>query len=353
MNWTAFSSLLEKENGKKDSFGHFSIQPRSFIKKVFSSDAFSKEKMDRKLKSFSTEFRKFIQLQLLSLGNLNPEQFPLSLAAHVLSDESNEAGSDVDLDRLGKEILNQFLRYGGRIEEIDRVKKIHSRWGKGFSLTLEGHPEAFESQFLIMNFPLHHSSSLLGKRGVKGLRETKKIEPAYVMVPLFLGIQEKVIPVGMKELLVSILDLDQPYEDGNLLFLSLSPKGDTAKAPAGKRALTVEGLIDFRKWNPSRLPDFQQGVMRHLNRLIPFLDEFMEFVDFQWAGDQVSRWTYPSFLYETTSDFYWKEGSRSVQGVKSRVFHGQRKFSLFRGEGRNLQRVKRGPTDFEEIFVTL
>jgi len=34
-----------------------------------------------------------------------------------------------------------------------------------------------------------------------------------------------VVPVGMQDLLVSILDLEKPYEEGNVLFLSLVPKG--------------------------------------------------------------------------------------------------------------------------------
>ena len=190
--------------------------------------------MDKRLSPFSREFREFIQLQLISWGNLYSDRFPLSLGAHILLDETNELNPDFDLEKMEKEILDQFLQSGGRIEEIERVKKVNLGWRKGFTLSLEGDPRVFRSQFLIFNSPLHRISSLLGKKGKELLKWGKKIKPLYVMIPLFLGIHEKVIPVGMKDLLISILDLEKPYDDGNVLFLSLSPKGDETKAPEGK-----------------------------------------------------------------------------------------------------------------------
>ena len=60
-------------------------------------------------------------------------------------------------------------------------------------------------------------------------------EARSVVFPLFLAVQEKVIPVGMKDLVISLQDLEKPYDGGNLLMLALSPKGDGARAPEGKR----------------------------------------------------------------------------------------------------------------------
>jgi hypothetical protein len=230
---------------------------------------------------------------------------------------------DLDLEKLEKEILNQFLRSGGRIEEIDRVKKINLGWRKGLTLSLEGDSRVFQSQFLIFNSPLHRISFLLGKKGKELLKWGKKIKPLYVMVPLFLGIREKVIPVGMKDLLLSILDLEKSYHDGNVLFLSLSPKGDETKAPEGRRALTVESMMDVGKWEQTLLVDYQQGVMKHLYHLFPFLENYIEFVDFQWASDHVPKWSYSSFLYEATSDFYWGEGVVPMSMSKNIYFVGK------------------------------
>ncbi len=318
--------LLEKVTWKKHSPAFFPFRRRSLIKNIFSFDPFPKEKMDKRLFPFSKEFREFIQLQLLSRGNFYSDRFPLSLVTQVLFDGTNELNSDIDSEKVEKELLNQFLRSGGRIEEIDRVKEMNLGYRKGITLTLEGSPAVFRSQSLIINSPLHRISPFLGRKR-KGLSKwEKKIKPLYMMIPLFLGIHEKVVPVGMKDLLVSTLDLEKPHDDGNLLFLSLSPKGDETKAPEGKRALTVESLMDAGKWEQTSLVEYQQGVMKHLYHLFPFLENYIEFVDFQWASDHVPKWSYSHFLYESPSDFCWREGVVPMRISNNIYFVGKENF---------------------------
>jgi len=325
--------FLQKVNEKKNSPPFFPLRQRSFIKKIFSFAHFPKEGMDQRLSPFSREFREFVQLQLISWGNFYSDRFPISLAAHLLLDETNELNPDFDLEKLEKEILNQFLRSGGRMEEVEGVKKVEMRWRNGFTLSLEGERKEFQSQFLIFNSPLHRVSSLLGKKGKELLKWGKKIKPLYMMIPLFLGIREKVIPVGMKDLLISILDLEKPYDDGNVLFLSLSPKGDETKAPEGRRALTVEGLMNVGKWEQTLLVDYQEGVMKHLYHLFPFLENYIEWVDFQWASEHVPKWSYSHFLYETPSDFHWKEGVVPMRISRNLYFVGKENFPYLGLEG--------------------
>lgn len=319
-------SLLHKVDWKKKSPAFFPFRRRSLIARIFPRASLSEEGVDKKLSLFSREFREFIQLQLVSRGNFYSDRFPLSLVSQVLLDGASESNSDIDSEKLEKEILSQFLRSGGRIEEIDRVKKIEFGWRKECTLTLEGNPPVFRSQFLVVNFPLHRSSSVFGKKGKEFIKWEKKIKPLYMTIPLFLGIHEKVIPVGMENLVISILDLEKPYEDGNVVLLSISPKGDKTRAPEGKRALTVESLMNVGKWGQTPLADYQQGVMRHLYRLFPYLEHYTEFVDFQWAGDHVPRWSYPHFLYRTTSDFDWMEGVVPVKMSKNIYFVGKENF---------------------------
>jgi phytoene dehydrogenase-like protein len=153
------------------------------------------------------------------------------------------------------------------------------------------------------------------------------------MVPLFIGIDEKVIPVGMKDLLISILDLEKPCHDGNVLFLSLSPKGDETKAPEGKRALTVESLMDLGMWDQASLVDYQKGVMDHLYHLFPFLEGHIELVDFRWASEHIPKWSYSHFLYETPSDFNWREGVVPMRMSKNIYFVGKENFPYLGVEG--------------------
>ena len=325
--------LFQKVNRSKNSVSFFPFRQRPFIKNIFSFGSFPKVRVDEKLSPFSNHFRKFIQLQLISWGNLYSDQFPISLAAHILSEETNEFNPDFDKEKLEREILDQFLKSGGRIEELDRVKNVNLEWRKGITLLGEGDPRVFRSKFFIYNSPLHRISSLQGKKGRKLSKWGEKIKPLYVMIPLFLGVREKVIPVGMKDFLISILDLEKPYHDGNVLFFSLSPKGDETKAPEGRRALIVESLYPLSKWEQPPLIDFQKGVMGHLNHLFPFLEDHIEFIDFQWAGEQVPKWSYPHFVYEATSDFDWREGVVPVRVSKNIYFVGKENFPYLGLEG--------------------
>ncbi len=299
--------LLQRGNGKNGSASFFPLRQRSFIRRIFSFDPFPKEKMDEKLRSFSREFREFIRLQLISWGNVCSDRFALPLAAHILSDETDGSNPDLNLEKLGGQILNQFLQSGGRIEEIERVKKVNCEWRKELTLSLEGEPKTFRTQCLILNSPFHRMLPLLGKKGKSLSRWQEKIKPLYVMIPLFLGIRERAVPVGMKDLLISILNLQKACADGNVLFLSLSEKGDETRAPEGKRALTVESLMDVEKWGETLLVDYQQGVLKHLYHLFPFLENDIEFIDFKWASEHIPRWSYPHFLYKATSDSDWRQ----------------------------------------------
>jgi len=319
--------LFREGDGKRNpSEFSFPYREPSFLKRIWSSDPFPSEKIDKKLLSFSKEFRQFIHLQLISWGNFYSDRFPISLAAHVLFDETNELSLDLDRENLEIEILNQFKRSGGRVEEIDRVKEIKPWRRTGVTLSFEGNPGVFRTQCLIINSPLHRIASFLGKKGKGLLKWGRKIKPLYVVTPLFIGIDEKVIPVGMKDHLISLLDLEKPYEDGNLLFLAMSPKGDRTRAPEGRRALTVEGLIDAGNWDQTRLVNYQQNVMKHLYHLFPFLENYIEFVDFQWVSDQFSKWSYSHFLYGSAGDFHWREGVVPIRMSKNMYFIGKENF---------------------------
>lgn len=325
--------LLQKLKSNKNVSPLFPTRQRSFIKNIFPFNPFPKERIDQSLSPFSREFKEFVKLQLISWGNLYSDQFSTSLAAHILLNEMDELAPNFEFEKLEEGILKQFLQYGGELEEIDRVRKVEIKIRKGQVLFLDGDQMVFRSNVLIFNSPLHRISSLLGQKGEGLLKWQKRIKPLYVMIPIFLGIREKVIPVGMKDLLVSLLDLGKPYQDGNLLFLSLSPKGDGTQAPKGNRALTVESLMEFEKWEQTLLVDYQYGVLKHLVHLFPFLESHIDFVDFKWASEHVPKWSYSHFLYEASPDFDWREGVVPVKLMRNVYFVGKENFPYLGVEG--------------------
>jgi len=326
--------LSERMVAKESPESVFPVHPRSLIKRWFSFERLPKGRMNEMLSPFSREFREFIQLQLISHTNLFSDQFPIPAATHVLfNDDLDEWISKIEMEKLKEKIFEKFFESGGRTEEIEGVEKVEMKWRKGFILSLEGEQRVFRSKFLILNSPLHRFPNLLGKRGKRLSKWGEKIQPRYALVPLFLGIREKVVPVGMKDLLVSMLDLEKPYERGNVLFIALSAKGDETKAPEGKRALTVESLTPIGKWDEDSMVEHQKEVMKHLHYLFPFLEKYIEFTDSTWATEQFRCWSYPHFLYEATSGFRWREGVVPTRMSKNLYFSGKENFPYLGLEG--------------------
>ncbi|OGQ01475.1 MAG: hypothetical protein A2026_17895 [Deltaproteobacteria bacterium RBG_19FT_COMBO_46_12] len=326
--------LMRRMKSEGGSWSAFPIRSSPWVKRWLPFKSLPRERMNEKLSAFSKEFGEFIQLQLISWGNLYSDRFPLYLAAYLLlQDEGEEWISQIDLERMEKKILEIFALSGGKIEEIEGVEKIERKWLGGFTLSLKGEKRVLRSRFLLFDSPLHHLSHLLGKKDRKLSRWREKIQPRYALLPLFLGIDEKVVPVGMRDLLVSILDLEKPYGGGNLLLLHLGPKGDGELAPEGKRALTVESLISVEQGDLGSLDEHLKGVMRHLHHLFPFLEHYIEFTDWSWAKEQFLCWSYPHFLYETNYDFKWGEGVVPARLSRNLYFVGKENFPYLGLEG--------------------
>ena len=325
--------LLNKMKIQESSWSKFPIRQPSLIKRWFSFRSLPMGNMDKRLSLFSKEFREFIRLQLMSWGSLQPYQLPVSLATYLLLNGEGEDWANVELERVEKSIFEKLIQSGGRVEEIEGVERVDISWRRRFTLELKGETRPIRSKFLIINSPLHRLSSLLGRKERLLSKWRERIQPRYALLPIFLGIDEKVVPVGMNDLVVSMFDLEKPYGGGNVLFLALSKKGDEAAAPEGKRALIVQSLMPLEREDQTSLDKPLEGIMRHLHHLFPFLENHIEFTDGSWADGQFLRWSYPHFIYETTRDFKWGKGVVPARISKNLYFVGKENFPYLGLEG--------------------
>ena len=325
--------LLNKIKIQESSWSKFPVRQPSLIKRWFSFRSLPMGNMDKRLSLFSKEFREFIRLQLMSWGSLQPYQLPVSLATYLLLNGEGEDWANVELERVEKSILEKLIQSGGRVEEIEGVERVDISWRRRFTLELKGETRPIRSKFLIINSPLHRLSSLLGRKERLLSKWRERIQPRYALLPIFLGIDEKVVPVGMNDLVVSMFDLEKPYGGGNVLFLSLSKKGDEAAAPEGKRALIVQSLMPLERGDQTSLDKSREGIMKHLHHLFPFLENYIEFTDGSWTDGQFLRWSYPHFIYETTRDFKWGKGVVPARISKNLYFVGKENFPYLGLEG--------------------
>ncbi len=296
---------LNRERDQGGSRPFFPLRRPSFLSRFFSSDS------PLNLLPFSREFKTLLQLQLVGWGHFCPDRAAASLAAYVLSSNGSSEVSTVDVERLKEGLLAEYLGSGGKVEEIEAVEKGERSWNKGFSLTLTD-GKMVGSKTLVLNSPLHRTVPLSGKVGERVDMWVRRVHPKYVIFPIFVAVKEKVIPVGMGDLLISLQDLSKPFEGGNLLLLAMNPNADQTGAPPGKRAITVGSLISWRKynegWGPAMLDEHKAGVIQHLRQLMPFFEDYLEFIDCDTGNEMIGHWSYPHFLYDSTYPFRWREG---------------------------------------------
>jgi hypothetical protein len=109
------------------------------------------------------------------------------------------------------------------------------------------------------------------------------------------------------------------------------------QAPEVKRSLVVESLLPFEKIGEIQSKEFQlehqNAVMKHLRQIIPFLDDHIEFIDLNWAREQVLHWSYPYFFYGTPFPLRWREGIIPTRLSKKVFFTGKENFPFLGLEG--------------------
>lgn len=335
--------ILDRVRNKESDNPLFPIDHQSLLRRWLSPDPLAKAGINKWLSSFSPEFKKYLELQVLSQGNLLSDSYPISLVSYLLSKEKGKEWDEgMDLEKLTLSLLERFVQSGGKVEEVEGLERVEIKRGEGFTLIPKEGGPVFQSRLLVLNAPLHNLARLFDKKRNPFLRWERKIRPHYTLIPFFLGIREKVIPVGMKDLLISLLHLERTYEDGNLLLIGLSPRGDENQAPEGRRALTALGLLPFERSGREALSDLQDGVINHLKHLFPFLENHLEWMDRNWADEQRACWSYSHFLYETETNDHWRRELVPFRISKNLYFSGKENFPYLGLEGEILAGLSLG-----------
>jgi phytoene dehydrogenase-like protein len=329
-------TVLIRSQDKEGNDPFFPVQSQSRLGALLSFLSRYESSVSRSDFCYSKEFKTFSRLQLISRGNFCSEKFPTSLAAYLLTEEER-CGAGTGLAELEAMILRKFSESGGVIENIEGVEKVGLGWRKDVSVLLTGDRRVLQSRMLIFNSPLHSLKHIQGDGGKVLARQIRRIQPRYAVLPFFMGIREKAVPVGMSDFLISSSDLDKPPGNGNLLFIALSPRGDENQSPEGRRALIAGSLLPYEEVDTVRNQDVlarhRSSVLEHLGRIIPFLEEHIEFIDTDWARDQILCWSYPHFLYETRSPFRWRIGIVPTRFSGRIYFTGKENFPYLGLEG--------------------
>src|SRR6266540_3374454 len=116
---------------------------------------------------------------------------------------------------------------------------------------------------------------------------------------LYLGVDEAAIPAGLAEHHQVIADYDRPLGESNSVFISIHPRDDRRRAPAGQRAVTVSTHTAAERWwnwhsaAPARYREEKAAMAeRMLDTVALALPRIRQHIRYQQVGTPFSFWRY-------------------------------------------------------------
>ena len=95
----------------------------------------------------------------------------------------------------------------------------------------------------------------------------------------------------------------------------------------------AQSLIPSRDWDGDIPLHHRDAVMSHLTHLFPFLENHIEFTDWNWGEKNARCWSYPHYFYGATSAFHWRDGIVPRRISKNLYFTGRENFPYLGVEG--------------------
>jgi len=184
-----------------------------------------------------------------------------------------------------KALEDLYTRLGGILLEGVTVDKIAAAT-RLYQIDIRSGPDQLQcsAKSLVVSRAWKNMSRLLNTEGRKAKRlnghlsRSKKSLHAFT---LHLCVLDRGLPERIAEYSALILDRQQPLLGHNFIFLELSRRNDTGRAPGDKRALSITVFLDRA---PSEIPDAElfawaEKILATLEGFLPFLSENIEFLD--------------------------------------------------------------------------
>lgn len=160
------------------------------------------------------------------------------------------------------------------VRDGKRITGVEIRHGK------RGKTQFVPADFVIANVTPWSLATLLGDPAPQKLqREVRQRNETYGAFVLHVGVRADSMPDQMADHHQIIPQLDGEMGEGNSLFVSLSPKWDTSRAPDGHRAVTISTHTNVSDWwrlletdriaYDDRKAEYTERIMNTVNAVIP------------------------------------------------------------------------------------
>ncbi len=242
--------------------------------------------MNRHQLSKDKGFLRFIDAQLL-ISAQTTSPFVNALYGATALDLPRQGVFQIQggIGELSQQLARKINSLGGDVlfrHSVSRVV-VGNALAKGVSVhqgKRGGKEIKFPADLVIANTTPWSLDSLLGPASPQELRSEirhrRQTQGAFV---LHIGLRDEALPSDLPEHHQIICDYDSPLEEGNSLFLSISPAWDSSRAPPGCRAVTVSTHTRVQPWwdakseNKSsyqaRKTIYAESMIEAIDRVIP------------------------------------------------------------------------------------
>jgi phytoene dehydrogenase-like protein len=226
---------------------------------------------------FGSLFCTALMSQIMGFSRLYSFNPTLTSAAHCLSMVQNGAfGLGFERPSLASMLKTFIAERGGQIIPEAVVRKIIFTQKHVRAVYLEGKYEPFHCLNLLVNTDMRwfYERASEQMRDAEHINRIQEIQAAGFHYRLHFHIRRNVVPVGMAERVLIIVDPEKPLINDNFFTLVLGPHDDRYADPDDTRMLTLSCRIPLTpdNLNMKRMSELYKNVLRHLRALIPFLE---------------------------------------------------------------------------------
>lgn len=202
---------------------------------------------------------------------------------------------------LAETLVEKIKALGGKVYYRQRVERIGAENGRVTGVYARNGRRAradqfFPCDFLIANLTPWSLDGLLGENSSAHLRrEIQQRAHGWGAFALYLGVQADKLPQDLPDHHQIVTSMDGALGEGRSIFMSLSPRWDSSRAPTGQRAVTVTTHTDVSQWWELLQRDmeaYQARKAEYADRILTAIDSaipgFRSGVSLMLAGTPVT-----------------------------------------------------------------
>lgn len=189
---------------------------------------------------------------------------------------------------IAETLVSKVRALGGQVIYRQKVERIHLTDGRVTHVTTK-RGDTFPCDFLVANLTPWSLDSLLGEESPRALqRETQTRRAGWGAYVLHLGMRADALPADTPDHHQVIAEMSGALGETRSIFISMSPRWDTSRAPAGYRAVTITTHTDVQIWwdllksDPAeygaRKDEYTEKMLRNIERAIPGFRAGIEFM---------------------------------------------------------------------------